>query len=170
MEKLQLSSIINICGFALQSFAMVLCIYTFNRQRVIFKDYISTSVLVTILSYIVRLLPISMGVQTILNMVFVFLICVILLKMPAYKTIRSTSLSFVLILLCEIMVTAIVVKVMGQEQFEIMVKNPLQSYFIGLLANTMFIISIILIHKVLENKDDSYRDICSQGVDKINLQ
>lgn len=115
MENFQIILIKYILGFVLQSFALVLGIYTFNKQRVIFKDYIVTSIVVTILSYIMKLLPISIGVQTIINMIFMYLICVIFLKMPAYKTIKSTSLCIVLILLSEMIVTAIAVKIMGQE-------------------------------------------------------
>ena len=80
MENFQLILMKNILGFSLQSFAMVLGIYTFNRQKIILKDYMLTSIIVTILSYIMKSLPISIGVQTIINMLFAYLICVISLK------------------------------------------------------------------------------------------
>lgn len=163
MMDLQLILMKNILGFGLQSFALVLGIYTFNRQKVIFKDYIVTSVLVIIISYLMKLLPITIGVQTISNMIFTYLICIIFLKMPAYKTIRSNSLCVVLILLCEMIVTAIVVKIIGQEQFEIIVNDPIQRHYIGLLANTLFAITIISLHFVLRRKGDSYRSVSSQN-------
>ena len=82
--------------------------------------------------------------------------------MAAYKTIRSTSLCIVLILLCEIIVTAIVVKTLGQEQFEVLVNDSIQRHYIGLLANTLFAITIISLHYVFKRKGDSYRNISSQ--------
>lgn len=162
MENFQIILIKYILGFVLQSFALVLGIYTFNKQRVIFKDYIITSIVVTILSYIMKLLPITIGVQTIINMIFTYLICVIFLKMPAYKTIKSTSLCIVLILLSEMVVTAIVVKIIGQEQFEILVNNPMQRHYIGVLANLIFVLIIISLHYVLRRKGDNYRNVSSQ--------
>jgi hypothetical protein len=151
----------NILGFVLQSFAIVLGIYTFNRKRLIFKEYLLTSIFVTILIYFMKILPIAVGVQTILNMISIYLICVLFLKMPAYKTIRSTSICFVLILFCEMIVTAIVVKIIGPEQFEIIVKDPMQKYYIGVLANTLFAIIITSFYYVLKRKGDNYRKIGS---------
>src|SRR5690554_4330436 len=112
-----------IFGFALQSFLLVLGVYTFNRQKVILKEYIITAVLATIVTFIMKSLPISIGVQTIMNMIFIYLICVIYLKMHPYITIRSTALCVVLILLSEMIVTAIAVTMLGQSQFEVIIND-----------------------------------------------
>lgn len=162
MENFQIIFIKNILGFVLQSFALVLGVYTFNRQKLIFKHYVITSIIVTILSYIMKLLPISIGVQIIINIIFMYLICVIFLKMPPYRTIRSTSICFVLILLSEMIVTTIAVKIMGQEQFEILVNNSSQRYYIGVLANIIFALTIISLHYVLRRRGDNYRNISPQ--------
>lgn len=162
MQNFQMILMKNLLGFSLQSFAMVLGVFTLNRQNIIFKAYIITSIFVTILSYIMKLLPISIGVQTILNMLFIYLICVIYLKMPAYTTIRSTSLCFVLILLCEMVVTGIAMSIMGKEQFEILINNSMQKYYIGVLANIIFALTIISLHYVLRRKGDNYRNTSSQ--------
>lgn len=162
MENFRLILMKNILGFSLQSFAMVLGIYTFNRQKILFKDYILTSIIVTVVTYLTKLLPITIGVQTIINLILTYLICVIFLKMPAYKTIRSTSICVVLILLCEMVITLIVVKIIGQEQFEIIVNDPIQRHYIGVLANTLFAITIISLHFVLRRKGGKYRNTSSQ--------
>lgn len=130
MDTLKLTTLFNILGFYLQGCTMLLGIYTFNRQSMVFKEYILTSVLMTILTYTVNLLPISMGVKIIINMLMLYLMCITLLKMPPYKTIRSTSLSFDLLLLCEMIVTAVMVKISGQEQFEILLNHPIQRNFL----------------------------------------
>ena len=91
-----------------------------------------------------------------------YLICVIFLKMPPYRTIRSTSICFVLILLSEMIVTTIAVKIMGQEQFEILVNNSSQRYYIGVLANIIFALTIISLHYVLRRRGDNYRNISPQ--------
>lgn len=162
MENFQIILMKNILGFGLQSFIMVLGIYTLNRQKLILKDYIITGIFVTIASHLMKLLPISMGVQTIINILFIYLICVIVLKMPAYKTIRATLICFVLILLSEMIVTTIGVKIMGKEQFQILINDSIRRYYIGVLANLVFSLIIISLYYLLRRKDDNYRNISPQ--------
>lgn len=163
MEFFKLFIMKNIFGFFLQGFVLVFGIYTFNRQNIIFKDYIIASILVIILTYIMKLVPITAGVQMILNMMFLFLICIMFLKMPAYTTLRSTSFCVIIILISEMTATAIVIKSIGQEQFEVLINDSMQRYYIGVLANIIFAIIIILAHGVFRRKGDNHRNISSQN-------
>jgi len=141
---------------------LVLGIYTFNKQKLIIKDYLITAALVSIVTYLMKLLPISVGVQTIMNMIFMYLVCVIYLKMQPYKTIRSTSLCVVLILLSEMVVTALAAMIMGKEQFQIIVGDASQRYYIGALANIVFAIIIMSLYFRLIRKGDYYRSTSEQ--------
>ena len=151
-----------ILGFGLQSFGVILGIYVFNRQKVILKNYLLSGMLLMILSSLVRLLPISIGVHTIINMLFTYLICVILLKMPAYTTIRSTSLCVVLILICEMIVTGTMTKIIGLKQFKIFIKDNIHRLYVGVLANAIFVLVIIILYIIFKKKGDSHRNISSQ--------
>lgn len=161
MDKLQVIIMQYILGFALQSFLLVLGIYTFNRQEIVFKDYILTSIIVTITSYIMKLLPITIGVQTIINMLFVYLICVVFIKMTPYKTIRSTLMCLVLILFCEMIVTAGAMFTMGQELFEIIINDPIKRTYIGVVANIIFGLLVLVSRYILRGKGDSYGNTSS---------
>jgi len=162
MENIAIITIRYILGFGLQSFLLVLGIYTFNKQKLIIKDYLITAALVSIVTYLMKLLPISVGVQTIMNMIFMYLVCVIYLKMQPYKTIRSTSLCVVLILLSEMVVTALAAMIMGKEQFQIIVGDASQRYYIGALANIVFAIIIMSLYFRLIRKGDYYRSTSEQ--------
>ncbi len=162
MESIAIILIRYIFGFILQSFLLVLGIYTFNKQKVILKDYLIAATLVSVVTYIMKLLPITVGVQTIMNMIFMYLVCVILLKMHPYKTIRSTSFCVVLILISEMVVTAMAVMIFGQEQFQIIIGDPSQRYYIGTLANIVFAVIIISLYFVLNRKGDYHRSISEQ--------
>jgi hypothetical protein len=162
MENIVFIIIRYILGFGLQSFLLVLGIYTFNKQKVILKDYLLTAMLVSIVTYIMKLLPISVGVQTIMNMIFMYLVCVIYLKMQPYKTIRSTSFCVVLILVSEMIVTAIAAMFFGKEQFQIIIGDPSQRYYIGALANIVFAIIIISSYFMLIRKGDYHRSVSEQ--------
>lgn len=162
MENIAIIMIRYILGFILQSFLLVLGIYTFNRQKVILKDYLLAATLVSIVTYMMKQLPISVGVQTIMNMIFMYLFCVIYLKMQPYKTIRSTSLCVVLILLSEMVVTAFAAVLIGKEQFQIIIGDASQRYYIGTLANIVFAIIIMSLYFRLIRKGDYHRSTSEQ--------
>lgn len=151
-----------VLGFGLQSFLMVLGVYTFNKQKVVLKEYLFTAVLVTLVTFLTKSLPISVGVQTILNMIFMYLVFVTYLKMQPYITIRSTALCVVLVLLSEIIVTAAAVMVFGQEQFQTVIGDASTRHIIGTLANIIFSIIIISFFLRLNRKGDYHRTISEQ--------
>lgn len=161
MEMFKIIIFEYLLGHVLQSFIIVLGIYTFNRQKIIVKDYLLISILITILSYLVRLLPITVGVHTIVNILLTYLICVILLKMPAYATIRSTSICVVLILLCEMFVTSIVLMNVGNEQYEKLTSITIQRAYIGVLANIIFTLVVTISYFILQKTGDKHRNISS---------
>lgn len=148
-----------IFGFTLQSFLLVLGMYTFNRVKFDSKSYFKTGLLVTFMSTIMKMLPISVGVQTIMNMLFLYLICVIYLKMNPYLTIRSTSLCVVLILLSEMIITAITVLLIGQNGFQVIIQDSVKRNYIGCFANIVFALIILTIHFVLKRKGEKNRII-----------
>ncbi len=162
MENIEIVIIKYILGFGLQSFIMVLGIYTFNKQKLVLREYFITAILVTIVSYIMKFLPITVGVQTIMNMIFTYLVCVVYLKMQPYRTIRSTSLCVVLILVSEMLVTATAVMIIGASQFQIIISDPLQRNYIGALANIVFSMIIALLYYRLYRKGDYHRSISEQ--------
>lgn len=163
METLKIIVFEYLLGYCLQSFAVVLGIYALNKQKVLFKDYMIASIFLMIISIFVRLLPITFGVHIIINMIFLYLTCVILLKMPAYKTIRSTSLCFVLILICEMIVASILMLIIGKEHFESLMADSLQKSYIGVLTNVVFTLLITVTYIILMKKGDKNRGISTQN-------
>lgn len=159
MDIFQVIFLEYILGHALQSFMIVLGIYTFNRQKLIMKNYLLTSIFISILSSLVRLLPITIGVHTVVNILLTYLICVIILKMPAYITIRSTSICVILILLSEIIVTSLVLLIVGKEQYEILINNIIQRNYVGLLSNILFTVVVTISYFILKKKGDNHRSI-----------
>ncbi|MDF2588689.1 MAG: hypothetical protein K0S41_2530 [Anaerocolumna sp.] len=163
METLKIIVFEYLLGYCLQSFAIVLGIYALNRQKILVKDFMLASILLMIISIFVRLLPISFGVHIIINMLFLYLICVIPLKMPAYKTIRSASVCFVLILISEMIVTSFIMLFIGNERLESILKDSLQKSYLGVLANVIFTLLVTLAYFIFMKKGDNNRNISSQN-------
>lgn len=154
--------LLNTIGFVLQTLTIFFAIYLFNKQKINPKQFITASVILSIISVLVRLLPISLGVHLIINMLFVYLICIMLLKMPAYITIRSTSLCVVLIVICEMIVTSIATKIYGSDYFENNLITSIQNALIGVLANLLFSLIILILFIINKKKGGNYRDYSSQ--------
>lgn len=159
MEQLELILIKYILGFGLQSFLLVLGIYTFNKEKFHLKNYLITSLVVTLVTFIMKLLPISIGVQTIMNMLFLYLVCVTYLKMHPYITIRSTSFCVVLILLSEMIVTAVTVMFIGQDKFQMIIRDTFQRNYIGTCANIVFAVIIAVFFFMFHRKGEYHRSI-----------
>jgi len=151
MELLEIIIFEYLLGYCLQGFTFVLGVFAFNRRKIVLKTYVLTSLLVTIVIYCVRLLPISFGVHTIIIMLFLILTCIIILKMPAYTTIWSAVLIIVLCLISEMAVIAVMILSLGKEKFESMMLVPLDKAIIGCAAEVLFAILIALTYFILNN-------------------
>jgi hypothetical protein len=153
MEELKIILFEFLLGYVLQGFGIVLGIYVFNRQKINMKSYVLSSILVIVVSYLVRLLPISFGVHTIINMLFLFLICIIVLKMPGFSTIRSALLVTVILLICEMTDVAVMMRIFGKTEFENMMLDTLQKAVMGFPGVVFFVIIMILGYFTLTNKE-----------------
>lgn len=141
-------------GYVLQGFSIVLGIYVFNKQKIIFKSYLFTSLIIIIISYLVRLLPISFGVHTLLNILILFLICTIVLKMPSFITIRSAFLVTVLLLISEMANVAVMLQFLGKEKFESMMTIPLEKAKVGFPGAAFFAFILLLLYFIMINQID----------------
>jgi len=149
MELLKIIIFEYLLGYCLQGFTFVLGVFAFNRRKIVLKTYVLTSLLVIIISYLVRLLPISFGVHTILIILFLILICIIILKMPAYSTIRSALLIIILLLIFEMADIVVMSQILGKEKFQSMMLVPVDKAIIGSAATAFFAILIALTYFIL---------------------
>jgi len=151
MELLKIIIFEYLLGYCLQGFTFVLGVFAFSRRKIVLKTYVLTSLLVTVIIYVVRLLPISFGVHTIIIMLFLILICIIIFKMSAYTTIRSALLIIVLLLICEMADIAVMIQILGEEKFQSMMLLTSDKAIIGSVPTIFFAMLIALKYFVLNN-------------------
>ncbi|NCA93436.1 hypothetical protein EOM82_09485 [bacterium] len=149
MEVFQTILLEYIFGYILQGFVFTLGIFAFNRQKIMLKKYIMVSVVLSVFIFLVRLMPITFGVHIILNLLFLFLVCVLILKMPIYTTIRSTLLVTVFLLASEMANVAVMIAIFGQDEFEQKMSVPMQKAIIGLPGVLAFALLIFLSYILL---------------------
>lgn len=161
METLQLILFEYILGYGLQTFIFIFGIFTFNRQKIDIKKYLLASISVAIISFLVRQLPISFGVHTIIDLLASIIICISLLKMPAIITIRSMSIVFILLLASESIGLVIINIMIGKDKLEIIMNNPLHRAITGVPLNLFFLLLVTLSYYLLKKKGDSNRKVSS---------
>lgn len=72
-----------------EGFLFIFAIYTFSKIRVDIKKYIISSIISAIIIFLVRMLPISYGVHTILAMGIVIILAIYINKIDMIKSIKS---------------------------------------------------------------------------------
>lgn len=84
-----------------ESFLIVFIIGLICRNRIVTKNYILSSVILSIFQFIIRLLPINYGVHTLLGVFATIIIMVKINNTDITKTIRGTLIATLILFSCE---------------------------------------------------------------------
>ena len=152
METLQLILFEYVLGYVLQGFMLALGIYAFTRQPIDKKKYIITGITLSIIIYVTRLLPIIPGIHTILALVCAFLLGILFLKTPIVPTIRAILIITILLLATEFINIFVMTSIFGQEHFNSMMNDNVQKALIGMPAQIVFAILIVISYFVFKKK------------------
>lgn len=89
-------------GYILQDFLYILGIFTFAKRKIVPREYFLMVATVVPISICVRLLPISFGTHTLINMGTVFFIALRYFNYDLYTTVHSTLKTLFLLIGIEI--------------------------------------------------------------------
>lgn len=132
-----------------EGFIVVLAIYIFSKVDINKKKYLSTSVVFSIITFTVRLLPINYGVHMVLSVLFLLFIIVSYNKIEAVSAIKS----IIFIYLIQFISEAINVLILNFMNFDLdtQFKNPIYKSIIG-IPSLIITGVIILIIYIFNNK------------------
>ncbi|GAA0182397.1 hypothetical protein SH2C18_47840 [Clostridium sediminicola] len=94
-----------------ESFISVLISYLISNTKIQKKTYIISSLLFAVATYLIRLLPIDMGVHSLIIFSAYIPICVIISKIPINKAIFSIMSAALVLILCELVNVFIIVNI-----------------------------------------------------------
>lgn len=100
-----------------QSFLSMLAIHIFTQTRIAAKKYITLSLILVAITYLIRLLPIAIGVNTVLTLLVTILLFQFAYKTELSKIIRtivSTVVAFMLIAFSEVFNMMLLTALYGQ--------------------------------------------------------
>ncbi len=150
-----------ILGYCFQAFILTFGIFTFSRRKIVLKQFIPIGVIVTIIAYLVRLLPISFGVHTIFDMIALIVICITMLNIPALDAIKSIATVLVLILVSEMIGLTAMNFYFGADNFQAIMNNPLQKAITAFPINLLLLFFVSLFYYFIKKKGDTNRKASS---------
>ena len=84
-----------------EAFLIIFAAYAFSKNAVNMKKYLLSSGLLAIMVYLIRLLPIQFGVNTILSIIVIIVITVNINRIDIIKSIKAVVIAVILELVCE---------------------------------------------------------------------
>ena len=132
-----------------QGFIVVLAIYIFSKVDINKKKYLSTSVVFSIITFTVRLLPINYGVHMVLSVLFLLFIIVSYNKIDAVSAIKSIIFIYLIQFISEA-INVLILNFMNVD-LDTQFKNPIYKSIIG-IPSLIITGVIILIIYIFNNK------------------
>ncbi|KGO15459.1 hypothetical protein [Clostridium botulinum] len=84
-----------------EAFLLIFAVYTFSNTRMNKKNYLLSSFLMLIMIFIIRSLPISYGIHTILSIMVLILLSYIINRIDVIRAVKSTIITIIFQLICE---------------------------------------------------------------------
>ncbi|WP_294187891.1 hypothetical protein [uncultured Clostridium sp.] len=132
-----------------EGFIVVLAIYIFSKVDINKKKYLSTSVVFSIITFTVRLLPINYGVHMVLSVLFLLFIIVSYNKIDAVSAIKSIIFIYLIQFISEA-INVLILNFMNVD-LDTQFKNPIYKSIIG-IPSLIITGVIILIIYIFNNK------------------
>lgn len=79
-----------------EEFLFVLAVHAFSKTSINLKKYLWSGVLFSFAVYLIRLLPIQLGIHTILNLIIIIVLTSFINKIDVIKSIRAGIIIFIL--------------------------------------------------------------------------
>lgn len=79
-----------------EEFLFILAIYSFSKTTINIKKYAIASIILAIITYLIRLLPIQYGVHTILGIIAILVISVNIMKIDIIKAIQASIITTII--------------------------------------------------------------------------
>lgn len=135
----------------------VFAVHIFSNTKIKFKNYVVSSIILTTTIFLIRMLPISYGIHTILNIIMLVVITSVVLKISIIDSIRSGILTAILMFICEGINMGLIQLINGNE-IEKIFSNPILKTVYGLPSLIIFTI-IILLYKFIKSNRKGIKSV-----------
>lgn len=142
-----------------QGFLFVLAIYIFTKTKFNMKKYLLISSIVTVLTYLIRFLPITIGVNTMLSLLVLILVFMLVYRLDLPKIVHlivSVIAIFLFIGISEFADELILELLLGRAQTQAL-QNDGSSLVKSLLwipSNVVFAILVLIVYLVFRKRQN----------------
>ena len=133
-----------------ESFILIWGIHIFSRKTIDMFKYILSSLVLAILCFIIRCLPIYYGVNTDICIMLTIIVVMFIIDIPLIKNLLGTFLLYFMLSLSETMNMLLLNSL--NVSTDISVLQPIKRCIYGIPSLIIFIISVIVLKFILKNK------------------
>lgn len=123
-----------------ESFFVILLIHAFSKQAIDKKKYIMATLVYSILVFSVRMLPISYGIHTMVNLIMLILITSTINKIDIKIGIPSSILTLIFLFICELVNMLIV-----QDLLHLDIERMFYSVYIKTIYSSLSLVLLAFI-------------------------
>ncbi len=138
-----------------ESFLVIFVIQAFSNSKMKKSKYVLSSILLSIIVYSIRLLPIHYGVHTILNLIAIILVCTFINEITTIKAITYSLILVSFLALSEALNLYFIYKIFG-ENIANTLKDPLKKCIYLMPSMIILVIIVLFIFKI---KDRRVKDV-----------
>lgn len=136
-----------------EDFLLTFAVYAFSKTVINAKKYIISSILLTLIVYLIRFLPIQIGVNTILNIFGLIFLTVNINKISIIKSIQACIMTIILEFICE-GINMLVIQYIFKLNINSVFKEPTLKILYGIPSLLIFACFITLYYmKKLKKKE-----------------
>lgn len=136
-----------------ETFLFILAVYAFSKNTVDTKKYLLSSILLAVVGYITRLLPVHYGVPTILNLFALIVIAVNINKLDLMKSIQTSIIVYILQFICEGL-NVLIIQYIFKANLPVVFNDPTLKTLYGIPSTLIFAFLVIVYYlRVCKRKE-----------------
>lgn len=125
-----------------EEFISVLGVHAFTKTGINLKRYLLSGTLFWVLAYLIRLLPIQYGINTILSVIILIALTTLINNIDIIKSIRATIIIFILEFAFE-GINLLIIQLILRNDLKKVMSDPVLTTLYGLPSTVLLVIFII---------------------------
>lgn len=132
--------------------------YMFSNNKIGKTKFILSSILLSLCTFFIRLLPIHFGVHTILFLIVYILICTLINKIDIINSISSGLISIISLFICE-GINVFILNEFLQIDIQIAFKEPITKILYGIPSLFLFGLIIGILYRIISKRRRLYKNV-----------
>lgn len=136
-----------------ESFLFIYLVHLLTHTKINIKKYFISSMLLDVIGFLIRRLPINYGIHTILNIVVVVILVTAINKINILEAIKSTIITSIIVFVCE-GINMFLIQILYGNNIANILSNPVLKIIYGMPSLIIFIIVILTIRITIYKKEE----------------